>query len=107
MLVQPLVENAVQHAMRPNFASGKPGAILAQISVKEHALHIVIEDNGPGIEDIEKAAKSHGLAIIRERLDLLSKKNQAEYSFKLESVEHDGSILGTRISLILPLPGED
>lgn len=107
MLVQPLVENAVQHAMRPNFASGKPGAILAQISVKEQALHIVIEDNGPGIADVEAASKSHGLAIIRERLDLLTKKNGAPYGFVLESVENDGSILGTRVSLILPLPSED
>lgn len=107
MLLQPLVENAVQHAMRPNFAEGKPGAIHAQMSAKENALHVVIEDNGPGIEDIEKAAKSHGLAIIRERLDLLSKKNQAEYSFKLESIEKNGSILGTRVSLILPLESED
>jgi LytS/YehU family sensor histidine kinase len=107
MLVQPLVENAVQHAVRPNFAEGKSGAIHAQISAKENALHIVIEDNGPGIEDVEKAAKSHGLAIIRERLDLLSKKNKAEYSFKLESIEKNGSILGTRVSLILPLESED
>jgi hypothetical protein len=107
MLVQPLVENAVQHAVRPNFAEGKSGAIHAQISQKENALHIVIEDNGPGIEDVEKAAKSHGLAIIRERLDLLSKKNKAEYSFKLESIEKNGSILGTRVSLILPLESED
>ena len=107
MLLQPLVENAVQHAMRPNFADGKPGAIYANISAKENALHIVIEDNGPGIADVAKASKSHGLAIIRERLDLLSKKNKAEYSFKLESIEKNGSILGTRVSLILPLESED
>ena len=41
------------------------------------------------------------------RLDLLTKKNGAPYGFVLESVEHDGSILGTRVSLILPLPSED
>ncbi|HCP40415.1 MAG TPA: hypothetical protein DIT65_01365 [Cryomorphaceae bacterium] len=106
MLVQPLVENAVQHAMRPNFASGKPGVILAQIVAKENALYVVIEDNGPGIADIETASKSHGLVIISERLALLTKKNGAPYRFELESVEKDGSILGTRVSLILPLANE-
>ena len=107
MLVQPLVENAVHHAVRPNFSKGKSGTIQAQFRTEACALHVVIIDNGPGIEDIEKASKSHGLAIIRERLALLSRKNGVNYSFELESMEKNGSILGTRVSLILPFKSED
>jgi hypothetical protein len=103
MLLQPLVENAVQHAVRPNLASNKPGAITTEIRVRDNQLLIVIEDNGPGIQHSESTSKSHGLAIIKERLELLSRKNAQAYDLNLESVENSGSIFGTRVSLILPL----
>ena len=105
MLLQPLVENAVQHAVRPNLASNKPGEITTNISLRDNQLLIVIEDNGPGIEHHEQTSKSHGLAILKERLELLSKKNAQAYDLQLVSIENSGSIFGTRVSLILPLKG--
>ncbi|MAZ97497.1 MAG: hypothetical protein CMP53_08250 [Flavobacteriales bacterium] len=107
ILLQPLIENAVQHAVRPNLASNKSGEITTSISLREHQLLIVIEDNGPGIENVEEASQSHGLAILKERLELLSRKNNQEYDLQLVSVENDGSIFGTRVSLILPLKGAE
>ena len=105
MLLQPLVENAVQHAVRPNLASNKPGEITTNINLRDNQLLIVIEDNGPGIEHPEQTSKSHGLAILKERLELLSKKNAQAYDLQLVSIENSGSIFGTRVSLILPLKG--
>lgn len=105
MLLQPLVENAVQHAVRPNLASNKPGEITTNISRRDNQLLIVIEDNGPGIQHPEQTSKSHGLAILKERLELLSKKNAQAHDLQLVSIENSGSIFGTRVSLILPLKG--
>ena len=103
MLLQPLVENSVQHAVRPNLASNKPGAITTNISLRDNHLLIIIEDNGPGIQHPEQTSKSHGLAILKERLELLSKKNAQVYNLQLASVKNSGSIFGTRVSLILPI----
>ncbi|MEC8458073.1 MAG: histidine kinase [Bacteroidota bacterium] len=105
MLLQPLVENSVQHAVRPNIASNKSGAITTNISLRDNHLLIVIEDNGPGIQHPAQTSKSHGLAILKERLELLSRKNDQAYDLQLESVENSGSIFGTRVSLILPIKG--
>lgn len=107
MLLQPLIENAVQHAVRPNLAEGKSAEIRVKVSAKDGQLHISIHDNGPGIADIEKASKSHGLAIIRERLELLTVKNGGTHSLELATEENNGSILGTHVSLILPLQSEE
>ena len=106
MLVQPLVENAVQHAMRPLLAEGKEGIIRVQFSLEASSVQIIITDNGPGFDPAQKASKSHGLAIIEERLHLLSKKYGGEFSLHCNRLGEEHSPDGMQVSLILTMEND-
>ncbi len=106
MLVQPLVENAVQHAIRPLLAEGKEGTIRVQFSLKGSSVQITITDNGPGFDPAQKASKSHGLAIIEERLHLLSKKYGGEFSLHCNRLGEEHSPDGMQVSLILTMEND-
>ena len=106
MLVQPLVENAVQHAMRPLLAEGKEGIIRVQFSLEASSVQIIITDNGPGFDPAQKALKSHGLAIIEERLHLLSKKYGGEFSLHCNRLGEEHSPDGMQVSLILTMEND-
>lgn len=72
LTVQPLVENAIQHGIAPR-AEGGVMTIEAELdgTGDEHALVVVVRDNGPGAteEDVE-ASNGTGLRLVRERLEL-------------------------------------
>ena len=106
MLVQPLVENAVQHAIRPLLAEGKEGSIRVQFSLQGPSVQITITDNGPGFDPAQKASKSHGLAIIEERLHLLSKKYGGEFSLRCSRLGEEHSPDGMQVSLILTMEND-
>jgi LytS/YehU family sensor histidine kinase len=106
MLVQPLVENAVQHAIRPLLAEGKEGSIRVQFSLQGPSVQITITDNGPGFDPAQKASKSHGLAIIEERLHLLSKKYGGEFSLHCNRLGEEHSPDGMQVSLILTMEND-
>lgn len=106
MLVQPLVENAVQHAIRPLLAEGKEGSIKVQFALKGPSVQITITDNGPGFDPAQKASKSHGLAIIEERLHLLSKKYGGEFSLHCKRLGEEHSPDGMQVSLILTMEND-
>ena len=102
MLLQPLVENAVQHAVRPRLAKGEEGTIRCKVSEQNQRLIIDLKDNGPGVQQLNSDDNSHGLSIIQERLELLTKKHEELHAIRIDSMENDGLILGTHVSLILP-----
>jgi len=106
MLVQPLVENAVQHAIRPLLAEGEEGNIRVQFSLKGSSVQIIITDNGPGFDSAQKTSKSHGLAIIEERLHLLSKKYGGEFSLQCKRLGEKHSPDGMQVSLILSMEND-
>jgi hypothetical protein len=106
MLVQPLVENAVQHAIRPLLAEGKEGSIRVQFSLQAPSVQITITDNGSGFDPAQKASKSHGLAIIEERLHLLSKKYGGEFSLHCNRLGEEHSPDGMQVSLILTMEND-
>jgi hypothetical protein len=106
MLIQPLVENAVQHGIRPLLAEGKEGSIRVQFSLQGPSVQITITDNGPGFDPAQKASKSHGLAIIEERLHLLSKKYGGEFSLRCSRLGEEHSPDGMQVSLILTMEND-
>lgn len=68
-LVQPLVENAIQHGIEPNGAGGE---IKIEATKQDGLIEIRVEDSGVGLE----APSSHnghgvGLANIRQRLQAM------------------------------------
>lgn len=66
MLIQPLVENAIQHGIEPKVDGGR---IFISAETRDHALIITVADTGLGMS-LEKGART-GLTNIRERLHLL------------------------------------
>ena len=102
MLLQPIVENAVQHALRPVMAMEQEAVLSIQIILNENGLCISVEDNGPGIPTEVTSSDSHGLSIIEERLDLLSKKYSQTFEKRIEPLAESTLSTGTCVSLILP-----
>jgi two-component system, LytTR family, sensor kinase len=79
-LLQPIVENAIHHAIAPKTADG----VLYISTRKEHDnLSIVIEDNGPGLisQSKKKSKEGKGMKITKERLSQLFGER---YVFRLD-----------------------
>ncbi|MEP6730894.1 MAG: histidine kinase [bacterium] len=67
LTLQPLVENAITHAISPR-ASG--GTITIAATVEDDELLLVIADDGPGaVEEGVRAAQGLGLRVGRQRLE--------------------------------------
>jgi len=68
LILQPVVENAIQHAIAPRTAQGH---ISIEAKRVDSLLHLEISDNGPGIDrngDLF-ATKGLGLSNVRTRLN--------------------------------------
>src|SRR5262245_43233694 len=67
LILQPVVENAIQHAIAPRAARGH---INIQAKRLDSSLRVAISDNGPGISSnaISPAKKCVGLTNVRTRL---------------------------------------
>ncbi|QHW32861.1 sensor histidine kinase [Paenibacillus rhizovicinus] len=111
LLLQPLVENAIQHSIRDNFEHGK---ILLSARKEDDELVVDLIDNGSGIppEVLEKlehnanplgqsaeGAKGVGLRNVNDRLKLYFGDN---CKLRIET-----SIAGTRITLRHPVLKEE
>jgi glucose-6-phosphate-specific signal transduction histidine kinase len=67
LTLQPLVENAIKHAISPR-ASG--GTITIGAALEDDELILVIADDGPGaVEEGVRAAQGLGLRVGRQRLE--------------------------------------
>lgn len=97
-LLQPIVENAIYHAIAPKVSHGT----IRIISKKENGqLSLVVEDNGPGMAAERKKSKEGiGLKITKERLRHLFGDNCA---FELENVLSGG----LRVTMNIPFADAD
>lgn len=100
MLIQPLVENAIEHA---GITSKEEGQLLIHIQKTTNELRILVSDNGTGwaINSNSSSDNAHqGLAlqIVKDRLALLSKLSQDQHEMKIDTAIGQG----TTISLHLP-----
>jgi LytS/YehU family sensor histidine kinase len=103
LIMQPLVENAVEHGLLPK----EGGELSINISQVNERIKIQVEDDGVGIDNTEHEA-THGrdgaglgMLITRERLALLNKQN---IHFEVVNrTQYNPSLTGTIASLELPL----
>ncbi|WP_026777717.1 histidine kinase [Polaribacter sp. Hel_I_88] len=100
MLLQPFVENCVQHAFQKNDL----GTIQINFDVKHSFLECVIIDNGIGIHQSKKRKtvtdyKSVALNVTKERLHIVSNKS----NFKIDEIIEDTKVKGTKVSFRIPL----
>lgn len=103
LLLQPLVENAIQHGIR---SLGSSGTVVIRVRELEHAYEINVEDDGIGMtEDRIQGAltkelgdrQSVGLANIQKRLKMF-------YGTELTIESAVGE--GTRVTVVLPKKGD-
>jgi LytS/YehU family sensor histidine kinase len=66
MLLQPLVENAVQHGLEPKIDGGE---IVIKAALESSALRVEVADTGMGLSSFDQSGV--GIANVRERLRLL------------------------------------
>ncbi len=110
MLVQPFLENAINHGMRP--LRNRKGMLLVRL--KKHGderLFIEVEDNGVGIKAAQqqkelqtrvKHHKSEGMELARNRIDLMNKCYRLDMHLEVRDLSEQGS-QGTLVLIDLPL----
>jgi two-component system, LytTR family, sensor kinase len=65
LILQPLVENAVRHAIARNAAGGR---VAVAASRRDDVLQLMVQDDGPGILGSDVSAEGIGLRNTRSRL---------------------------------------
>jgi len=107
MLIQPFVENAIEHGLRP---LEKGGMVKISFSLLEDYINVVVEDNGVGREKARELReqnrpghKSMAMKITKERLSLLNKKTKRNISVQITDLYDEiGKPCGTRVILTIP-----
>lgn len=102
MLIQPFVENAIEHGFR-NIAY--KGLLLISFKLKGDLLLIEVDDNGSGL--VEKPAntpKKQSLAqiILKERFELLFKSNNQHAAFEVKDKKAHGW-RGVSVEITIPV----
>ena len=91
LTLQPIVENAVKYGMK---SSSEPVHISVITRQTNTASEIIVEDDGPGFEQIDDNKPHIALNNIRERLELMCKG-------KLEISQREGG--GTLVKVTIPI----
>ena len=103
LTLQPLVENAIKHAVAPR-AQG--GAIELAAALHDDALVLEVRDDGPGANkhDVD-AAVGMGLRAVRQRLETRYGKDAA---FSITTAPREGFVvrasIPAHVGTVLPLP---
>lgn len=92
LLLQPLVENAVQHGVLPH---KEGGSVSIAIHTDARTLKLRIEDDGPGLRDSPTPQFGVGLSNTASRLDEL-------YGDQAKLVVGRGAVCGVVVSIELP-----
>lgn len=108
MLVQPIVENAIEHGIAPKKEKGNVHVAFKQDREK---LVGTIQDDGIGraaaaqLENAKKGnTESKAMSITLDRLRLLQQETGLDASMEvIDVVDEKGTALGTKVVLILPL----
>ncbi|MFY9244011.1 MAG: histidine kinase [Polaribacter sp.] len=100
MLIQPFIENSIQHGFQPN----KKGILTIKIEIIHGFLHFTIIDNGIGISNSrEKTSTTNNnslaLKVTKERIYYLTPVN----SFNIDDIKEGLNITGTRVYFKIPL----
>lgn len=102
MLIQPFVENALEHGLKNLEHKGK---IEVRLHLVNGQLQIDVQDNGVGFDANHKTKKnhlSHALNITKERLAFLNKKLTNKIFFEIQSEVQKGTL----ISFAIPFRNE-
>jgi len=107
MLIQPFIENAIEHGIRHKEVQGN---IYIRFKLENKKICCEIEDDGVGREkawevEYAKTGKHKSLAteIIRDRIKILNKKLKQKISLTITDLKSEANeAKGTRVKLDLP-----
>lgn len=105
MLLQPIVENAIQHGLIPKKGIKE---LQINISLQVETLVVVIQDNGIGRAlSLKKNTninyKSWATTIMNERISLSNLSTKEQIKIEIEDLYEDESPSGTRVTLNIPI----
>lgn len=101
MIIQPFVENAIQHGVRGN---DRKGLIRISITLADQTVVCVIDDNGRGLQrdpSTSRERQSLSTQIVRERLAILRAETGRKADVQIIDKKHAGSS-GVRVILTIP-----
>jgi sensor histidine kinase YesM len=109
MLIQPYVENALQHGLWNK--TGPGGFISVKMDIVEDSLVVTVGDNGVGRREaaLKKAIQlkgypSKGMSLTEDRIAILNRLYEGTTSIEIIDLADDsGEPAGTRIVIRLPL----
>ena len=96
LILQPIIENAIKHAIAPTEAGGK---LTITAKLDGEFVEIAVADTGPGLDDLEIEQNSVGVGL-RNTIDRLYEFYGENYKFRLELAKPSG------LNVIMRLPLE-
>ncbi|QHI37507.1 Sensor histidine kinase YpdA [Kordia antarctica] len=109
MVLQPIVENAVNHGIFHKKTSGKVTVMFSQLS--EDTFCVVVKDDGIGIKKSRKISQntiqthdSNSSQVLDERLKLLEQIDNWHVEYTIKDRSELGNEQGTIVTLIFKLP---
>jgi sensor histidine kinase YesM len=106
MLIQPLIENAIEHGVRNK---NEPGSIKVEFNKNEDILSVNVVDNGAGRQyanSIQNTGRHNGvgLKILAQRLKLLNEMNHTNvHEITFIDLYNEGVAAGTQVNVRLLL----
>jgi len=104
-LIQPFVENAINHGLLNKKA---PGTVMIYMKMNKNYIHCIIEDDGVGREAAGRIeASPHkldhkplGMQITRDRIQILNELEKSDLNVSIDDL-HDGNgnATGTRVHM--------
>ena len=104
-ILQPVVENAIQHGLLPQKQGGNLNIMLSD---KKTYVHCTVSDDGVGrnsssANDQNSSHESKGLKLLQTRLELLNPDQLTEMIQIIDLKTEDGSPAGTQVHIKLPI----
>lgn len=100
MLIHTFVENAVKYGVKQR---EKDGFIKIYIHEKGGNYEIIIEDNGPGINNDIPLGTGRGLQILGEMIELFYRLEKLKITYSLDNISGmNESVAGTRATITIP-----
>jgi ligand-binding sensor domain-containing protein len=111
MLLQPYVENAVNHGLR--HLTNEKGKLIVSCRTQESGIVCIIDDNGIGIEEARKFSRrpagytSMGMTITRQRIETINKLYNTDIVITVTDKRLlNENLHGTLIEINIPLNTE-
>lgn len=105
MLLQPAVENAIEHGLIPKKSKGM---LHLYFKLEAEKMKVTVEDNGIGRKETvpghQSYRKSVALEVMYERIQLMNRQQKQKATFDIIDLQdEDGEASGTKVVFILPL----